>query len=127
MNDWITLVLIMFMYAMAVLYMSSRPAWLVSAWRQIEESVRWIGRKMRKRRRSRRGLVVEISANDDGTLSASWAKAMPRPPLPYAQRPLRCALRRHRYMTVWDRADDAPDWWPAIAVVRCTRCGVARP
>lgn len=79
-----------------------------------------------KRRRSRRGLVVEITANDEGTLSASWAKAMPRPPLPYAQRPILCALARHRYMTVWDR-DDSAGWVPARPVVRCTRCGVARP
>lgn len=79
------------------------------------------------RRRSRRGLVVELTADDDGTLSASLSQAMPRPALPYAQRPWRCALGRHRYMTVWDRADAAPGWWPAIAVVRCTRCGVARP
>ena len=81
-----------------------------------------------KRRRSRRALVVEITADDDGTLSARMANAtMPRPALPYAQRPWRCALGRHRYMTVWDRADAAPGWWPAIAVVRCIRCGVAAP
>jgi hypothetical protein len=80
-----------------------------------------------KRPRSRRGLVVELTAADDGTLSASLAKAMPRPPLPYAQRPFRCAVGRHRYMTVWDRDDGTPGWWPAIAVVRCTRCGVKRP
>jgi len=79
------------------------------------------------RRRSRRGLVVEISADDDGSMSARLTEAMPRPPLPYAQRPILCAFGRHRYVTVWDRDDGAPGWWPAIAMVRCTRCGVARP
>ena len=79
------------------------------------------------RRRSRRGLVVELTADDGGTLSASWGEMMPRPPLPYAQRPWRCAIGRHRYVTVWDRADGTPGWWPMIAMVRCTRCGVAAP
>lgn len=79
------------------------------------------------RRRSRRGLVVEVTAADDGSLHAAWTEAMPRPPLPYAQRPWRCALGRHRYMGVWDQVDGDPGWWPAVVVVRCTRCGVKRP
>lgn len=78
-----------------------------------------------KRRCSRRALVIEVSASDDGTLSANWTEAMPRPPLPYAQRPLLCALGRHRAVVTLDRVDDKA-LWPTHAVVRCARCGVLR-
>jgi hypothetical protein len=50
MNDWIVLLLLMFAYAMAILYAASRPRWLVAVLRQVERPVRWLGRKMRRNR-----------------------------------------------------------------------------
>lgn len=50
MNPWIALLLIMFGYAMVVLYVASRPAWLVTVWRQIDRLTRRLGRKMRRNR-----------------------------------------------------------------------------
>lgn len=50
MNPWIALLLIMFGYAMVVLYLASRPAWLLALWRQIERPVKWIERKIRRTR-----------------------------------------------------------------------------
>jgi hypothetical protein len=48
MNDWIALLLIMFGYAMAILYAATRPRWLVAVWEQIARPFRWIERKMRR-------------------------------------------------------------------------------
>lgn len=75
------------------------------------------------RRRARHEVVVEVHAADDGTLSADWAKSIPRPPLPYAQRPLRCVFGRHLRITVWDKGLHEPVLFPAGWVVRCRRCG----
>lgn len=53
-----------------------------------------------KRRRSRRGLVVELTA--DGTLSASWGEMMPRPPVSAPSMP---DIKRLR-IQVCDRCGD---------------------
>jgi hypothetical protein len=77
------------------------------------------------RRRSRDALWV--TAISDGHLSAFWEPGVPRTPLPYLRRSLRCMLGRHKPIGVWDWDPDGAAWWPAVWVHRCRYCGVRRP